>query len=146
MVVAEGFDLGFFGGKLLRSNCSIGVKQCLNDTRDCALQESSVVVNEIGEAVVIEGSVDLLNDGPLDELAGVERGKVVLEELPCFVDLCDCWVRQIGDDGKYTRTVEGYSGGDSIVGGGAADQSKVSLETATQGGTNGLAVGLALIA
>jgi hypothetical protein len=31
-----------------------------------------------------------------------------------------------------------------IVGGGAADQSKVSLETATQGGTNGLAVGLAL--
>jgi hypothetical protein len=90
MVVAEGFDIGFFGGKRLRSNCSIGVKQCLNDMRDCALQESSVVVDEIGEAVVLEGSVDLLNDGPLDEVAGVERSEVVLEELPCFVDLCDC--------------------------------------------------------
>jgi hypothetical protein len=93
----------------LRSNCSIGVKQCLNDVRDCALQESSVVVDEIGEAVVIEGSVDLLNDGPLNEVAGVERGEVVLEELPCFVDLCDCRVQQIGDDGK-DRTVKGYSG------------------------------------
>jgi hypothetical protein len=134
-VVAEGFDLGFFRGKRLRSNCSIGVKQCLNRMRDCALQESSVVVDEIGKAVVIKGSVDLLNDGPLNEVAGVEHGEVVLEELLCFVDLCDCRVRQIGDDWK-DRTVKWYSGGDSIVGGGAADQSKVSLETATQGGTN----------
>jgi hypothetical protein len=78
MVVAEGFNLGLFGDKRLRSNCSIGVKQCLNDIRDWALHESSVVVDEIGKAVVIEGSVDLLNAGPLDEVAGFERREVLL--------------------------------------------------------------------
>jgi hypothetical protein len=56
--------------------------------------------------------------------------------------MCSCGVRQIWQDGK-DGAVERDARGDAWVGGGAADQAEVSLETATEGGTNGLSVGLA---
>ncbi len=95
MVAAKGLNFGFFCSKRLGSNCPIGIKQCLDDLGDRALQESGVIVDEIGEAVFIEGSVDLLHDGSLDEVAGIELGEVVLEAAPGIFDLCCCRVWQV---------------------------------------------------
>ena len=46
---------------------------------------------------------------------------------------------------REDRSVERRSGGDAFVGVDAADQSKVSLVAATEGGLDGLAVGFAFL-
>jgi hypothetical protein len=39
---------------------------------DCSLDEAGVFIDEVGEAVVVEGGVDLLDDGTLDLVASIE--------------------------------------------------------------------------
>ncbi len=142
VIVGDGFDFCLCGCERLWGNGSVCVKEGLDEFGYGALEEPCVVVDEVGEAVFIEGGVDLLDDGSLDEGTCIECDKIVFETSPGVFDLCSCGVQQIWQDGK-DGAVERDARGDALVGGGAADQAEVSLETATEGGTNGLAVGLA---
>jgi hypothetical protein len=47
----------------------VRVEEGLDNFGYGALEETFVVVDEVGEAVFIEGGVDLLDDGSLDEVA-----------------------------------------------------------------------------
>jgi hypothetical protein len=44
---------------------------------DRALKEPGVIVDQVGYAVFIKGSVDLLDDGPLNEVAGLKGSNVI---------------------------------------------------------------------
>ena len=48
------------------SDGSIGFEQLRHDEVDWAFKEACFVVDEIGEAVGIDSSVDLLDDGSLE--------------------------------------------------------------------------------
>ena len=90
VVVGYGFDFCLGGGERLRGDGSVCIEESLDDLGDSALEEPCVVVNEVGKAVSIEGSVDLLHDGSFNEIAGVESKKVVFEAVSGVFDLGCC--------------------------------------------------------
>jgi hypothetical protein len=49
-----------------------------------------VLVNQVGEAICVYGSVDLLSDRPFNQVAGVEDCHVLCKEAIGFGDLCGC--------------------------------------------------------
>ena len=80
-----------------------------------------VVINEIGEAVLIDSSVDFLDDGAFDEVARFKRFQVFGMEFSGFSDLgyrstCQVWEHRID-----WWSNEGDSGGDAFIGKEAAD-------------------------
>ena len=67
-----------------------------HDVWDWAFEESCAVFDEVGEAVWIDSSVDLLDDGAFDEVAHLGRFGVVGMELSGCGDLgyrsgCQVW-------------------------------------------------------
>jgi hypothetical protein len=72
IIVGDGFDFCLCGCKRLWGNGSVCVEKGLDDFGYGALEEPCAVVDEVGEAVFIEGGVDLLDDGSLDEVAYIE--------------------------------------------------------------------------
>jgi hypothetical protein len=118
---------------------AVGVKKILNDFRDHAGEVPGVVIEEIGKAVIDKGSVHFLDDGALDEVARIEEFRVFGVQLSCFVDLSGCSSGKVWEYREY-RSNEWNSGGDALISKGAADESKVSLAAATEGGTGGFAV------
>jgi hypothetical protein len=72
-VVVDGcFQGGLRCGEDLGSNCSKGPVEIEECFWDCSLDEAGVFIDEVGEAVVVEGGVDLLDDGTLDLVASIE--------------------------------------------------------------------------
>ena len=64
---------GLGSGQGLWSDGSIGFEHLFQNMWERAFEEPCcVVVNEVGEAVLIDSSVDLLNDGAFDEVARFE--------------------------------------------------------------------------
>ena len=87
---------------------------------DWAFEESGAVINEVGEAVWIDSSVDLLDDCAFDLVARFERFGVVAMELSACGHLgcrsgCQVWEYRID------WSNEGDSGGDAMIGVVAAD-------------------------
>jgi hypothetical protein len=72
VIVGDGFDFCLCGCERLWGNGSVCVEEGLDDFGYGALEEPCVVDNEVGEAVFIEGGVDLLDNGSLDEVACIE--------------------------------------------------------------------------
>jgi hypothetical protein len=100
VIVGDSFDFCLCGCERLRGNGFVCVEEGLDDFGYGALEEPCVVIDEVGEAVFIEGGVDLLDDGSLDEVACIECDKIVFETSSGVFDLCSCGVRQIWQDGK----------------------------------------------
>ena len=73
MAVRRRLERGFGGGQSLESDGSIGLEQLGHDEVDWAFKEACFVVDEIGEAVWIDSSVDLLDNGSFDEVTYLER-------------------------------------------------------------------------
>jgi hypothetical protein len=71
----------------LRSDGSEGAVELGSNLWDGALKEPSVLVDEVGEAVVVDGSVDLLDDHSLNEVASGEEGHAFGMEAMSFGDL-----------------------------------------------------------
>jgi hypothetical protein len=76
VVVGRCFDFRFGCRKGLGSSFSVGVKQGLDDDRDSAFEKGGLIVNQVGEAVLIQCGVDLLDDGAFDEVACLEKERV----------------------------------------------------------------------
>ena len=72
MVVRSGFQSGLGGGQSLRSNDPICFEGLLHDVGDWTFEEAGVVVDEVGEAVWIDSSVDLLDDCAFHEVTHLE--------------------------------------------------------------------------
>ena len=71
VIVGGVLYLGLCFCQRLRGDGAVGGEQFLEDLGDCAFEEASFVVNQVGEAVGIDGSVDLLNDEALEVVACV---------------------------------------------------------------------------
>ena len=111
---------GLGGGQSLWSDGSIGFEQSLHNMWDRALEETCVVIDEVGEAVLIDNSIDLLDDGAFDEVARFEPFGVFGMEFFGCGDLdsrlaCQVWEHRID------WSNEGDSGGDTFIGEVAAD-------------------------
>ena len=83
-----------------QSLCSDGFEKLFHDVWDWAFEESCAVFDEVGEAVWIDSSVDLLDDGAFDEVAHLGRFRVVGMELSGCGDLgyrsgCQVWEYRI---------------------------------------------------
>ena len=114
VVVNGGFQGGLFFGENLGSNCSKGPVEIGKYFRDCALDETGVFVDEVGEAVVVEGGIDLLNDGTLDLVASVEGVGLCCKEAMGLGDLCCRCEGQIWEDWE-DGTNKWHSWGASFV-------------------------------
>ena len=72
MDVRHRLECGFGGGQSLGSDGSIGLEQLPRDEGNWALKEACFVIDQIGEAVGINSSIDLLDDGSFDDVAEFE--------------------------------------------------------------------------
>ena len=98
MVVRDGFDFGSCGGKGMWRDGAVSVEEGLEDVRDGSFEESSVVVDHVGETVFIKGSVDLLDDGAFDEIARLENGQLAVVKLMGGGDDDCCGRGEVGQD------------------------------------------------
>ena len=112
---------GLGGGQSLWSDGSIGFEKLFHDVwEDRAFEESCVVVDEVGEAALIDSSVDLLDGGAFDEVARLERlGGFGMEFSGCG-DLGSRFACQVWEH-RIDRSIEGDSRGDAVIGKVAAD-------------------------
>ena len=73
MVVGSGLQGGLGGGQSLGSGCSIRLEQLFHYVGDWTFEEAGVAVDEVGKAVWIDSSVDLLDNCAFDEVTHLER-------------------------------------------------------------------------
>ena len=121
VVVGSGFQSGPGSGQNLWSNGPICFEELLHeDVGDWTSKEAGVIVDEVGKAVWIDSSVDLLDDCAFGLIAHLERFRVVDMEISGGGDLRCCSACQIWKN-RILWSNEGDAGGDAVVGVVAAD-------------------------
>ena len=73
MVVGGGFKSSFGSGEGLWCDRAVGVIEFSNDLRDGADENAGGVVDEVGKDVGVQGSVDLLDECPFNEVSVIKN-------------------------------------------------------------------------
>ena len=143
MIVCRLFELGLSCCECLGRDGAVGAEKAGQNDRDGPFEESGVVVNEVCEAIRVDGSVDLLDDCSLNQVAGLEvvQLRIVGSGYGCN-DGCGA-VGHVGHDGE-DGSHELDSLGHTLVGCYAADEPKVTLDASTEGGAHRFCICFAL--